>query len=105
MKKEYILFFLLFLAVALSGCATMFADVRIMQAERSGQLRVGMTLDQVAQIVGRQPNSYSDIIRTETDSSGTYTIWEVNGYSRNLNWSRVYYFKFKNGYLEAWGSH
>jgi len=99
------LILILLLCFIVSGCATMFADVRIMQAEQSGQLRVGMSLDQVAQIVGRYPNSYSDIIRTETDSGGTYTIWEVNGYSRNLNWSRIYYFKLKDGYLQAWGSH
>ena len=110
MRKKFIPIVCVYV-LFICGCATMFIDQKIMQAEQKGQLRVGMEWGEVYQIVGRGINQFSDNYRTETDSAGTHEIWEINGRSRNLNFSRTYYFKFLKksgedfGYLESWGSY
>jgi len=100
MKMKFIL---LLLCVSLSGCATMFEDVRIAQAERQEKFYIGMTINEVIQIIGRQPNSISDGWRTENTSDGVHKVWIVNGGGMGGNFIRTYTFRFKDEKLASWG--
>lgn len=99
MKK---LFCLLLLAVVLNGCATMFEDVKIYQAEQQGLLKVGMPYNEVVKLVGREPNTLSDYCRKENRSDGEYFTWIVNGGSMGTNFARTYKFEFKEWRLSSW---
>ena len=96
---------LLALAALLCGCASLFPDVRVSQAENQGRIYTGMSLEQVKQVVGREPECMAtDVCRTEHDTNGNYFIWGLNGRSGSLNLSKSYTFRFKDNKLESWGN-
>jgi hypothetical protein len=97
--------FILLLCLGLCGCASMFPDIRVTQAENQGRIYTGMSFEQVKQIVGREPECIAtDICRNEHDTNGNYFIWILNGRSGSLNLARTYTFRFKDNKLESWGN-
>lgn len=95
--------YLLVMVILLSGCATMFEDMKIVQAENQGRFYIGMPISEVTNVVGRQPNCIFDACKTENTSEGTYKIWVVNGGGMGGNFARTYNFKFKDDKLVSWG--
>ena len=92
----------LVLCLGLCGCATMFEDIKISQAEQQGKFYIGMPTSEVATIIGRQPNNIIDAFKTENTSDGIYKIWVVNGGGMGGNFVRTYTFKFKDDKLVSW---
>ena len=97
--------YILLLCLGLCGCASMFPDMAIMQAENQGRIYRGMDLSQVETIVGRQPQCfYADRCRTEHLSDGDYFVWVVDGGHGGTNLMKTYSFRFKDNKLESWGN-
>jgi len=94
----------LLLCLGLCGCATCFPDMKIMQAEKQGAFTIGMSQQDVFNVVGRQPNPFSDIWRVENTNDGQYQLWVVNGNDQSGNFMRTYSFRFKDGKLASWAS-
>ena len=104
MKKWIAVIALILCPLLIAGCASCFPDMKIMQAEKQGAFYIGMSEQEVFNIVGRQPNLYADIWRTENNSDGQYQLWVVNGSQPSLSLMRTCYFKFKDGKLASWGN-
>ena len=100
------IFFVILVAfmVSLSGCATVTAN-RITTADTQGKLYVGMDFNDVVTIVGRQPNSFSDVYKETVNGDGVYKVWIVNGRCDavgSLPSYRFYEFNFENDKLTEW---
>ena len=64
------------LLLASVSCSS-FADVKITKAIESGQFHVGMTLDEVCNIIGRRPSATVDLVTINEDSSGRMMTWVI----------------------------
>jgi len=82
----------------------MFADVALNKAAMRGDIKAGMYVGEISEIIGREPSRYLDVWRVENTENGQYTTWIVNGMTPNQNWSCTYEFRFRNGRLVSWTS-
>jgi len=100
MKKIIIL-----LAILCStGCATMYnncTDVRIDNAIKEGKFKIGMTKQEVFDIVGKPYNE--KFMHTYQDKNGTKLSW-IAGITQKSegNWSKTYTLHFENDILTSW---
>lgn len=98
MNSKYVLILglstLLFLS---AGCACIFPDIKIRQAERKGALHLNMTFDEVKKLVGRE--AYLGEIVRSINFQGEMIIWTLDP---GLNWSTTYSFTFLNNRLISW---
>jgi len=74
----------------------MFQDVKISNAINQGQLRFGMTKQEVARVIG-SPMVFD--VKTYTDEKGTKEDWS---YEWGPNLSATYILHFENGVLKSW---
>jgi len=95
---------LLFVAIAfiLSGCATMFTDVKITKAIEEKRIYVGMTMDEAMAVIGRKPLVAVDKLSGEKKEDGTYAEWSINGGGMGGNLMGTYTLVFKDGKLIEW---
>jgi len=95
---------LIILCFELCGCA-MVEGNRMTQADNQKKFYVGMPISEVIHIVGREPNSFNDVYKTENTSDGVYKTWVVNGAGADspVPVCRIYNFKFKDDKLISWG--
>jgi len=91
--------FVLCACVLLAGCQTISEDYKLARAQTNGKFDLGMSLAQVAEIVGRQPDLKRDTIKEEPADSGSYKTWVING---KLVLSQHSSFTFLNDRLLLW---
>ncbi len=91
---------LIILCLKLAGCAQLTEDIVIQKVGSQGLIEIGMTLSQVAEVVGRgiQPHDY---FYENTTKYGKFTIWKVRR-SPLSDPSLFYKFSFRNGSLTDW---
>ncbi len=104
---------LLALCLELCGCATVGKEIHQVNVD---QLQIGMSMDEVCKIVGREPSTLCDIYEKETTTDGVYDVWIVNcvrasviniykGYVTPSLKSKykTYTFRFKDDKLVSYG--
>jgi hypothetical protein len=98
MKKHV----LVLVVLLISGCAMVEAD-RVTTADSHGKFYVGMPLDDVISIVGRQPGAMRDVYRVTTLADGVHKTWKISGSGKGVgNIFRFYEFNFLNDKLVSW---
>ena len=93
------------LFLGLYGCVV---NSPIERADQQGGIKIGMSLNDVAATVGRQPNCSSDSCKTEHEADGDYFIWIVSesaiGSNMIFTSYATYKFTFKNNILVSYGN-
>ncbi|GEM_PF-6483867 len=82
--------------ISLLGCAGALTDVTIEKAYNSGQLRLGMTQAQVAQII--RP-TYSGCVKQSVTQDGTWVLWDFATKVCGANLANSYVLIFHNDQL------
>jgi hypothetical protein len=88
-----------------SGCAMVEAN-RVSTADMQGKFHVGMSLEEVVSIVGRQPGAMRDVYTVTTLADGVHKTWKISGTGAKAgNIFRFYEFNFVNDKLVSWSWH
>jgi hypothetical protein len=89
-------------AGALTGCAvmdavgTLYNDVKINKAVQTGQIQIGATKEDIAQVT-EYPVPFCK--KTKTTAGGYYEMWDFASKPCGYNWNHSYVLIFKNNYL------